>query len=46
MRPHVVEGAAEFVEASLLSGPVPSGWDGGLGLEGSVHALVAGVLLG
>ena len=46
MGPNVVEVGAELVEASLLSRPVPSGRDSGLGLERSVHAFVSAVLLG
>ncbi len=45
MRPDLVEVGAELVEAPLLSGPVAGGWDGAVGLERLVHALVAAVLV-
>jgi|TARA_B100000315_G_scaffold118430_1_gene108535 hypothetical protein len=45
VRPYVVEVGPELVEASLLSGPVASGRDGGFSLESSMHPLVAAVLL-
>ena len=41
-----VEFVDEGVEAGLLLRAVPAGRSGGLPLEGQVHVLVAGVLLG
>jgi hypothetical protein len=45
VRPDLVEVCAELVEAPLLSGAVAGGWDGAVGLERLVHALVTAVLL-
>jgi len=39
--PDLVEITSEGVEATLLSGPVPGGRDGGVGLEVSVHFSMA-----
>jgi hypothetical protein len=45
VRADVVEVATELIEATLLSRAVRSGWNGGLGLERTVHAFVSAVLM-
>ena len=46
MRSDAVEVGPELVEPALLGRAVAGRWDGGLGFEGAVHALVAAILLG